>query len=478
MTFTLSVRKADYKSFDIKCSGIKKGSINAKLDTCAQSCLWSLKDCLSFGFQTEDFIPVKFCISAAHKSRIEIAGAVIVYLEAITSKGKNISCSSMVYVSPAADGFFLSLEAMLDMGLIRPESEFFPNELRNKQLPQHTGKEDHQTCDQYAHFNICSCPPRCNAPPRPKSLPFPATADNNGRMKTRLLKRYSSSTFNICPHQQLPSMEGPPIEVHIDRSAKPRACHTPASIPLHWQELVHKDLLRDETLGVIEKVPYGQPVDWCHRMVITRKHDGSPRRTVDLSPLNKHCKRETFSSESPFQVARRIPKGTWKTVIDAWNGFHGIKLRECDRPLTTFISPHGRWRYIRAPQCYVSSGDGFNRRLDEVLADFKDKERCIDDICHYDQDLEKHWWRAIELLAVLGNAGVIINPTKFQFCEKTIDFAVFRISDSEIEPLPKYLDAIRHFPTPKNISDIRSWFGLVNQVSNYGQLRGIMKPFK
>ena len=92
--------------------------------------------------------------------------------------------------------------------------------------------------------------------------------------------------------------------------------------------------------------------------------------------------------------------------------------------------------------------------------------------------MEKHWWRAIELLAVLGNAGVIINPTKFQFCEKTIDFAGFRISDSEIEPLPKYLDAIRHFPTPKNISDIRSWFGLVNQVSNYGQLRDIMKPCK
>ena len=50
MTFTLSVRKADYKSIDIKCPDIKKGSINAKLDTCTQSCLWSLKDCLSFGF--------------------------------------------------------------------------------------------------------------------------------------------------------------------------------------------------------------------------------------------------------------------------------------------------------------------------------------------------------------------------------------------------------------------------------------------
>ena len=41
-----------------------------------------------------------------------------------------------------------------------------------------------------------------------------------------------------------------------------------------------------------------------------------------------------------------------------------------------------------------------------------------------------------------------------------------------------YLDAIRNFPSPKCIGDIRSWFGLVNQVSNYAQLRDLMAPFQ
>ena len=168
-------------------------------------------------------------------------------------------------------------------------------------------------------------------------LPFAPIPQNNDMMRDWLLSRFSSSTFNTCPHQQLPTIDkGPPLQLHVDPSAKPKACHTPAPIPLHWQEQVRSDLLRDEALGVIEKVPYGEPVEWCHRMVITRKHDGSPRRTVDLSPLNKHCKRETFSSESPFHVAQHIPRNTWKTVTDAWNGFHGIEIRECDRPLTTF----------------------------------------------------------------------------------------------------------------------------------------------
>ena len=81
-------------------------------------------------------------------------------------------------------------------------------------------------------------------------------------------------------------------------------------------------------------------------------------------------------------------------------------------------------------------------------------------------------------LPIIGSAGVVLNPKKLQFCERVIDFAGFRISDDNIEPLPKYLDAIRSFPTPKGITDIRSWFGLTNQVSNYAQLRDVIAPFR
>ena len=72
----------------------------------------------------------------------------------------------------------------------------------------------------------------------------------------------------------------------------------------------------------------------------------------------------------------------------------------------------------------------------------------------------------------------MLNPDKFQFAERSVDFAGFRVSDGTIEPLPKYLDAIKDFPSPTSTTDIRSWFGLVNQVSNYAQLRDSTAPFK
>jgi len=61
--------------------------------------------------------------------------------------------------------------------------------------------------------------------------------------------------------------------------------------------------------------------------------------------------------------------------------------------------------------------------------------------------------------------------TKFQFAEQIVDFAGFRISSSSIKALSKYIDAIRDFPTTTSTTDVRSWFGLVNQVANYNQLR-------
>ena len=93
-------------------------------------------------------------------------------------------------------------------------------------------------------------------------------------------------------------------------------------------------------------------------------------------------------------------------------------------------------------------------------------------------DLEEHWWRVIDYLILCGKNAIILNPLKFQFGRTTVDFAGFRVSESSIEPLPKYIDAIKDFPVPKSITDIRSWFGLVNQVANYAQLREMMRPFK
>ena len=82
------------------------------------------------------------------------------------------------------------------------------------------------------------------------------------------------------------------------------------------------------SLEILEKVPMGVPTTWQSRMVVVSKKSGKSRRTVDLSPLNKHCLRETHTTEAPFFQVSRVEPQTFKTVLDAWNGYHAVELEE------------------------------------------------------------------------------------------------------------------------------------------------------
>jgi hypothetical protein len=81
-------------------------------------------------------------------------------------------------------------------------------------------------------------------------------------------------------------------------------------------------------------------------------------------------------------------------------------------------------------------------------------ERCVDDNLLHDTETDDHWWRVIDLLDLVGVSGMICNPEKFQFSQTVADFAGFRLTEDSVEPLPKYLDAIRSFPVPKTTTDI------------------------
>ena len=146
------------------------------------------------------------------------------------------------------------------------------------------------------------------------------------------------STFSTCPHQQLPRIDGLPVEIHLNDKAQPLASHRAILVLADWQEKVYADLDQDEALGVIERVPFGERADQCFCMVIPRKHDGSPCRTVDLLPVNNYYKRENHNVETLFHIVHRIPFNARKTITDAWNSYHSLSLCVSDHQLAMSIT--------------------------------------------------------------------------------------------------------------------------------------------
>ena len=72
------------------------------------------------------------------------------------------------------------------------------------------------------------------------------------------------------------------------------------------------------------------------------------RMCVDLSKLNKYVIWESYMSPTPTEAVADIAaqEAKYFTVIDGIKGYH---LACESQELTTFITPYGRFKYLRAP---------------------------------------------------------------------------------------------------------------------------------
>ena len=92
--------------------------------------------------------------------------------------------------------------------------------------------------------------------------------------------------------------------------------------------------------------------------------------------------------------------------------------------------------------------------------DVSDSENIIDDIIQWSDNLEQAFFRICAILSHCNQNGMVFSPKKFEFAKETVDFAGFKIT------------------TPTNISKVRSWFGLINQVAYNFIKTEHMAPFR
>ena len=418
--------------------------------------------------------PERYLLKTSHRIRgvtgtnLDVLGSLLLRIE---TEGR--ITKQVVYVSRNTRGIYLSERALRDLGEV---DKNFPTPSSASAGSEAASHGTGTTLKQKKA--PCGCLERSAVPPPPDKMPYQATEANRDKIEQWIKDHYASSAFNICEHQSLQEMTAPPVDIHFTPDATPTAVHTPIPIPHHWKKRVKADIDRDVRLGIIEPVPPGTPTRWCSRMVVAPKKDGSPRRTVNLTSVNEATLRETHHTPTPFNLVSDVPPGTKKSVLDAWNGYHSLPLAEPARDATTFITEFGRYRYKRAPQGFHASGDAYTRRMDDLTADVERLKRCVDDSLLWDRSLEDSFWHTVDYITLCGENGVVFDPSKFVFGADTVDFAGFTITPEGYKPTARLLSAIRDFPTPTNITGIRSWFGLVNQVAYAFAQSKVMAPFR
>ena len=267
-------------------------------------------------------------------------------------------------------------------------------------------------------------------------------------------------------HLMPPPMKGPPMQVHLKPEAVPSTCLVPRKVPYALEEATRAELAAMVDSGLIKRVT--QPTPWCSPFLVVLKPKGGIRPVVDYKALNKYVVRPIH----PFLAARAavesIPKSSrYFATLDATKGYWQIRLTDEASLLTTFLTPYGRFRYTRAPMGLSSSGDEFCRRGDEALRGIDGVIKVVDDVLVHAPTLEALELRVRAVLTACRRVRITMSPKKFVFGATSASFVGFVVGPDGYHPDPAKLRAISEFPEPKNITDVRSFFGLANQLNGF-----------
>lgn len=261
-------------------------------------------------------------------------------------------------------------------------------------------------------------------------------------------------------------MDGPPMKIYLKEGATPFAIHTPRQIPFAFRDQVKKELDSMVEQGIIQPVG-DDPSEWCHPLVVVAKNNGV-RITVDLSKLNKQVSRPAHPAPTPFAAVRSVdPKARYFSTADALCGYWQMQLAEEDQHLTTFITPYGRFKHCRGPMGFSATGDAYCLRGDIALQGVQRCIKVVDDILLHDEDYGSHLDRIRQVLTRCRQHGITLNKDKFVVAAPSVSFCGYTLSGDGIAADVTKTEAIRDFPTPANLTDLRSFMGLVNQLSEF-----------
>ena len=220
-----------------------------------------------------------------------------------------------------------------------------------------------------------------------------------------------------------------------------------------------------EATGVISKV--SQPTDWCAEMVVVQKKSGNVRICVDMKPLNKHVLREIHPMPHVDDTLAQLAGARIFSKLDANSGFWQIPLATSCRHLTTFITPFGRFWFNKLLFGISSAPEVFQKQMGKILEGLPGVLCHLDNILVYGTNMEEHDCRLKTVLEKIRSAGLTLNPSKCEFTKTSITFLGHVINDKGISADPQKLSAIKQMSPPTNVTELRKFMGVVNQLGKF-----------
>lgn len=254
------------------------------------------------------------------------------------------------------------------------------------------------------------------------------------------------------------------IDFQLKENAVPRAM-PPRSPPQGIRSKLKEELDRLVKEDIICRDD--EPSEWLSPPVIVRKPNGKIRLCLDPQYLNSQLVRSQCSINTPTEIFSRLSGSTVFSCLDGKQGFHQIPLSRKASRLTCFITPFGKYRYLRCPMGICNAPEIFHSLMLEMVEGIEGVEVYIDDILVHAPTKELHDEHLRQVLERCRAAGVTLNLEKSVFAQKQVTFLGHQLSAEGIRPEKGKVQAVLEMSVPEDKKAVERFLGFINYLGKF-----------
>ena len=141
-------------------------------------------------------------------------------------------------------------------------------------------------------------------------------------------------------------------------------------------------------------------------------------------------------------------------------------LSDSSKKYTTINTTKGLFEYKRLPFGISSAPAIFQQAMKGLLQDLPGVIVYLDNGLVTGPNKEEHLKNLDKVMDRLKSAGVTLKQPKCIFLAPSVEYLGHLIDKDGLHPAPEKVQAIQDAPEPRNLSELKSFFGLLNYYSN------------